>query len=329
MIYFVCPQCHSVFHVQDKMAGRKAKCPKCKAEFIIPAACPPVKESIPSTVSEDIYKLAKKPSAPLDGLDESMSLPPSRLSPFGPALGQANLRKPRRESKWPQVLLYSVLGLVILCVAVGTTVVVTQMALNGLPKLSMPSIAAAPKPESTQHEDKPKTNLAIFESVHRVVTELRAAQDIGMNRKQFRGLLQRFSTEVVMAKEKARLPAEKKIAESYWLVLEIYKDSDRIWGVKMNIPTYKELAEQHYDMDKLDPRADAVDRYFGFLQAILSGIPLDLYPDGKSGLDPIVAQYSIPVTKERGYRIVSEDSIPLLWQKAEERLKEIKKLMEN
>lgn len=132
MIYFVCPQCHSVFHVQDKMAGRKAKCPKCKAEFIVPAACPPVKASFPSAVPEETYKLAKEPSAPRGGLDESMSLPPSPLSPVVPA---TPLRKQRCADNRSQTISRIVFCFLVVCVAIGLIIMVTIVAARFLPDL--------------------------------------------------------------------------------------------------------------------------------------------------------------------------------------------------
>ena len=36
MINFACPQCHKSFQAEDKFAGRKTKCPNCRAAFSIP-----------------------------------------------------------------------------------------------------------------------------------------------------------------------------------------------------------------------------------------------------------------------------------------------------
>ena len=37
-ISFACPSCEFVFKTGDEFAGRKAKCPKCSAPIVVPAA---------------------------------------------------------------------------------------------------------------------------------------------------------------------------------------------------------------------------------------------------------------------------------------------------
>ena len=69
MIRFACPQCRKGFQVEDKLAGRKTKCPKCNGAISIPLA-PACHPSVPATPSA-------APNAP----------PPSPVSPHRPIPG--------------------------------------------------------------------------------------------------------------------------------------------------------------------------------------------------------------------------------------------------
>ena len=322
MIRFACPQCQKGFQVDDKAAGKKTKCPTCGAAFSVPTAQQspmpsPVaplrapKGIAASTETSDEYGPASEPAAhkqddfwdTLPAPNTQVSTPmPSRLAP---TLSQAS-RQSRSGRRKGRSLIYIAIGGVLL---VGITIGATLWATGTLSKLnsadtSAAQIPSAPIPSTNAQEqkgDKAKVNLAIFDPVHRAVIELRAAQDVGMNREKFQGLLQQFSTEVIMATEKVQSPSEKKIADGYQRVLEIYKDSGKIWDVKVSIPSLKYNADKYADMIG-GISMDAINNHFDFLQALTDGIPLDLYPKGNSGLDEIVTRYSIPVKKEEEYR---------------------------
>ncbi len=266
---------------------------------------------------------AKRPD-PVQVPPSQASAPmPSRTNPMPTREGRSarNVR-----SKGPSMFFLGIGGVLLIAISAG----VTLWATHNMPKLG-PN--AAPQSANTnvqvREKDSANLNLAIFDLVHRAVAELRAAQDVGMNRERFQGLLQQFSTEVIMATEKAQSPAEKTLAEGYRQVLEIYKDSAKIWDVKLSIPTLKHDADKYVELVSIAPNSDAITENYNFQVALIDGIPLDVFPKGGTGLEVIVNRYSIPVVKKEGYRIIAESSIQLLWQKAGERMEQVNKLRKN
>jgi len=345
MIRFACPQCHTGFQADDRAAGKKTKCPKCGAALSVPgpdrpdAPNPDTPLPTPKALAaarDDEYRVAAEPatgnqqgdfwntlgSSPSDPL----ACAPSRVAPM-----RSYTSRSARNSRTKGLSMVS-LGIGAL-VLVGIAVAATLWATGRMPTLHFAESPDAQTPmekvQDQQQSDDAKANLVMFDPVRRAVTELRAAQDVGMNRGKFQTLLQQFSTELIVASEKARSPAEKRIADAYRQVLQVYKDSGKIWDVKISIPDLKYNADKYFDFIAGVADTDELDRYGDFSQAVIRGIPLDVYPEGTTGLDEIVARYSIPVQKEKGFRIIAESSIQLLWQRAAEEMDDVNKLRTN
>lgn len=65
-IRYTCTDCESVLKIKDEKAGTKARCPKCKAEFIVPApddAESEVAEAVPKTKSDTSPEVTPPPVA--------------------------------------------------------------------------------------------------------------------------------------------------------------------------------------------------------------------------------------------------------------------------
>lgn len=60
-IRFSCKKCQSVLKIQDELAGTKAKCPKCKTPFVVPAESRKPKDSVSKEPQEDLDDLIDMP----------------------------------------------------------------------------------------------------------------------------------------------------------------------------------------------------------------------------------------------------------------------------
>ena len=99
-IRYTCTGCESVLKIKDEKAGSKGKCPKCKAEFLVPQ--PEVEES-----AEVVASPADEPiDEPVDSVDMPIELTPEvpesdsfdPLSVLGASTGSAGPRSSRSES---------------------------------------------------------------------------------------------------------------------------------------------------------------------------------------------------------------------------------------
>lgn len=238
------------------------------------------------------------------------------------------MRRPESHAKGskrgPSVLFLASSGIAL----VGITIAVTLWATGILPNMRLGNAYppnATPVPSVVAQQKTANPNLAPFDAVHRIVTELLAAQDVGMNREKFQVLLQQFSTEIALAAEKARSPAEKKIADAYRQVLDIYKDSAKIWDVKISVPSLELQAKEFAHIGVLKSDEDYIYKSRDFQKACIDGIPLNSV-SGSTGLDEIVARHAIPIKKMEWPQIISESSIQLLWEKAGEKIAAMNKL---
>ena len=91
----------------------------------------------------------------------------------------------------------------------------------GLFSASRVRVLRGPASKPTVADPRPE----VIEPVYRAATELRATQDIGMNRQRFGDLLQKFATEITIARDRAESPREQQVIQGYSDVLQIYKDS--------------------------------------------------------------------------------------------------------
>lgn len=157
----------------------------------------------------------------------------------------------------------------------------------------------------------------VIEPVYRAATELRAAQDIGMNRQRFGDLLQKFATEITVARDRAESPREQQVIQGYSDALQIYKDSASVWDVKFSIPELKNLADQTAKMRaSVSDNNDAILRSGAFKLAVIEGIPLNFYPEGSTGIDAVVARYGLPVTDSEGWKTIPDNSVEVIWAEA-------------
>ncbi len=99
-IRYTCTGCESVLKIKDEKAGTKGKCPKCKAEFLVPQ--PEAEESTEAAVS-----LADEPiDEPVDSVDMPIELTPEvpesdsfdPLSVLGASTGSSGSRSSRGET---------------------------------------------------------------------------------------------------------------------------------------------------------------------------------------------------------------------------------------
>ena len=99
-IRYTCTGCESVLKIKDEKAGTKGKCPKCKAEFLVPH--PEVEES-----AEIAASLVDEPiDEPVDSVDMPIELTPEvpesddfdPLSVLGASTGSAGSRSSRGDT---------------------------------------------------------------------------------------------------------------------------------------------------------------------------------------------------------------------------------------
>jgi hypothetical protein len=175
------------------------------------------------------------------------------------------------------------------------------------------------KEEHVQESQQPTFRAELFDSVYRVATELKAGQEVGMNREKFENLIQRFANEIAVAKDQTESPIETQVADGYAEVLAIYKDASMVWDTKLKTPDYLQMADDwDENMKKGNAKAGAaIGKIFDFKVALADGIPLNSFPDGDStGIDSIVSQYKLPVTESKGWKTIPIDSIQVIWAKA-------------
>jgi tetratricopeptide (TPR) repeat protein len=100
MIRFSCPQCHTTFQVKDETAGRKTKCPKCRAAISIPLTIPcdppPFAPPEAAAVADEAGDLSRETAAP-NSVDFWDTLPAPVEVTSTPLRGPANA--PRRQKR--------------------------------------------------------------------------------------------------------------------------------------------------------------------------------------------------------------------------------------
>jgi hypothetical protein len=172
---------------------------------------------------------------------------------------------------------------------------------------------------------KPDPRPEVFEPTYRVATELRSAQEVGMNRRRFGELLEKFATELSLARDKTESPKEQRVIQGYAEVLQIYKDAAAIWDVKISIPELNNLADQQPTNGVLE----AIAQRSHFQMAVIDGIPLNFYPKGSTGIDALVTRYQLPVTDTKGWKTIPNDSVERIWSRARAKTEEAVKLQKN
>ena len=182
--------------------------------------------------------------------------------------------------------------------------------------------SGSPAPEPVKTNPRPET----FEPVYRVATELRSAQEIGMNRRRFGELLEKLATELSLARDKAETPKEQRVLQGYAEVLQIYKDAAAIWDVKISVPEIKDIAEQQAKDEAAAGSTNRLIQNMEFQNAVSEGIPLNLFRPGSTGIDGLVIKYQLPITETKGWKTIPNDSVERVWSRARAKTEEVVKL---
>ena len=173
---------------------------------------------------------------------------------------------------------------------------------------------------------KPDPRPEVFEPVYRVATELRSAQEVGMNRRRFGELLEKLATELSLARDKAESPKEQRVIQGYAEVLQTYKDAAAIWDVKISIPELKDLAEERVKIEISGGSAGSIHQNQTFQLALIEGIPLNFYPKGNTGIEGLVTRYQLPVKDSEGWKTIPNDSVERVWSQARQKTETAVKL---
>ena len=187
--------------------------------------------------------------------------------------------------------------------------------------LALGGCSGSPAPKPVKTDPRPE----VFEPVYRVATELRSAQEVGMNRRRFGELLEKLATELSLARDKAESPKEQPVIQAYAEILQIYKDAAAIWDVKISVPEIRDLADQQAKNGLATGSTDLLDQNMNFQNAVSEGIPLNLFRPGSTGIDALVVRYQLPVTDTKGWKTIPNDSVERVWSRARAKTEEIVK----
>ena len=182
--------------------------------------------------------------------------------------------------------------------------------------------SGSPAPKPVKIDPRPE----VFEPVYRVATELRSAQEVGMNRRRFGELLEKLATELSLARDKAETPKEQRVIEGYAEVLQIYKDAASIWDVKISVPEIKDIAEQQAKDEAAAGSTNRLIQNMEFQNAVSEGIPLNLFRPGSTGIDGLVIKHQLPITETKGWKTIPNDSVERVWSRARAKTEEVVKL---
>lgn len=146
----------------------------------------------------------------------------------------------------------------------------------------------------------PKIDQKKYENLHRAAKAIQGATAVGVSYQKLQELLQNLSTEISIENDKTMSDLEKELLKGYVDVLMMYHESFIVWEHK------------------------------------IEGAKYDWMPSGQifveEVLRPIISKYSLPtkqhVSRTTGskFDIISEDSIQVIWGKANERLEKTTKL---
>jgi len=144
-----------------------------------------------------------------------------------------------------------------------------------------------------------KINQKNFEKLYQSAKTIEGSVSVGINFQKFGELLQNFATEISIARDKGKSEEEKELLKIYLEVLDMYQDSHRLWNFKILLS----------------------DEYF-YLRGYICV--------GKG--DAIVKKYNFPtfensqVADYYNRYYIREDSIQIIWAKAQEKLEKANNL---
>ncbi len=282
-----CPYCHQGVSYHPAQCGSTVNCPHCHRPFQLPHPQPAV--PVPSTpaTNELAFQSSDPDSAPR----------------------RTRRRQPQRS---PGLLMLVGVG-VLMAVGVGGYFLIR------------PQPGTTQKPELSGQQDK--GNPELFKQLYRVAKEIKGAQETGVNRIEFGKLLNKFATEVGVAKDAARTDKEREVIRLYGEALDILKDSTVLWDAKNNAPVLQGDVQRYSDTFAMG-EGDKVIRYLNYQTLLIMGrLPVQLYTTGNDNeLAGLAKRYSLAVSEENGWRHISADSFQVLWQKASEKLERANRL---
>lgn len=283
-----CPYCHQGVSYHPAQCGSTVSCPHCGRPFQIAHTQPAVLPSLPSEPT----------TAGLDFQEPDTH------------------RKPRRSRRTEGQR-----GSGLLIVGV---VVLGALGAGGF-FILRPQPGPAQKTEQSGQQDK--GNPELFKQLYRVAKEIKGAQETGVNRIEFGKLLNKFATELGVAKDAARTDKEREVIRVYGEALDILKDSAVLWDAKNNAPVLQGDVQRYSDTFAMG-EGDKVIRYLNYQTLLIMGrLPVQLYSTGNENeLAGLAKRYSLAVSEDNGWRHISADSFQVLWQKASEKLERANKL---
>jgi len=125
---------------------------------------------------------------------------------------------------------------------------------------------------------------------YRSLRMLQGATSVGVSFQRYGELLQSFSGEVLILRDRATTPADKYVADAYATALSHYKDSYDLWSEKVDDAQYSWIPKGNIAVT--GKVADIVQR---------QGIPTD----------PLKSPYV------QGWRMIPETWVQRLWQRGE------------
>ena len=104
--------------------------------------------------------------------------------------------------------------------------------------------STAPKP--VKIDPRPE----VYEPVYRVATELRSAQEVGMNRRRFGELLEKLATELFAGQGQGRiLPRSSECSWGMRKSSRFTRMQRAVWDVKISVPEIKNLSDEAQKME--------------------------------------------------------------------------------
>jgi hypothetical protein len=179
-------------------------------------------------------------------------------------------------------------------------------------------------PPDQDQQTTTKSSAELFAPLVRVLAELQAGQETGMNRATFGDATRRFATELILVTDAATNPKDKDLCDRYGEVLSIYNDASKIWDVKISVPILVGDADRYMNSVLLGDNLPLLSKLTTFKGAVADAIPLNTFPKGAStGVDEIVARHQIPISESDGWKTIPSNSVSLLWAKASAKKSEI------
>jgi hypothetical protein len=159
-----------------------------------------------------------------------------------------------------------------------------------------------------------------FNVLYRVSKEIEGAQETGLTRGDFAKLLQRFATELSIAKDRVKTDSEKQVLQLYSEALSIWKDSDSLWAYEASLP--QEVKKEHEYQIRLSIDAGNVggitkehDQYQSYMQLLIDDkLPIQDYDTRKDNTAAFIAKrWNLLVKEDHGWKWINARSFKQLW----------------